>query len=133
MPLLQDLRQHCSMLLLKKVAFTEVYYSLLARLLQMKIYFDMEQWQALTYTLETFRIHLLRNKHLAEGRRRSGLNLLRYTRRLMRFLEEREHFREREFRQKIKKLKIQIEKEALVLNKSWLLDRIGQILPEREN
>ena len=49
---------------LQKVAFTDVYYNLLTRILMLKIYFEINNGKALESTLETFRIYLLRNSCL---------------------------------------------------------------------
>jgi len=74
--------------LLQKVAFTDVYYNLLTRILMLKIYFETHNGKALESTLETFRIYLLRNSQISGSRRKSGLNLIRFTKKLFRLQEE---------------------------------------------
>ncbi len=110
-----------ALVLLQKVAFTEVYNNLLTRILMLKIYFETKDWQALDYFLETFRVYLLRNKQLGEARRKSGLNLIKYTRSLSRLLEAQTSLSKGEFVKNMGLLKEQIEKDEKVLNKSWLL------------
>lgn len=107
--------------LLQKVTFTEVYNNLLTRILLLKIYFETQDWQALEYFLETFRIYLIRNKQLGESRRKSGLNLIKYTRNLFRLLESKPTLTKETFLKKRQTLKKQIENNEKVLNKSWLL------------
>ena len=109
--------------LLQKVEFTEVYYSLLTRLLMLKIYFETQDWKTLEYFLETFRIYLLRNKQLGESRRKSGLNLIKYTRNLSRLLAAKSSISKREFKEKRSALQLKIKDDEKVLNKSWLLSK----------
>lgn len=114
-----------AIVLLQKVAFTEVYYNLLTRILLLKIYFDKEDWLALEYALETFRIYLLRNKKITDSRRKSGLNFLRFTKSLMLLVNERTLLSQKDFVKKVQLLKTQIEEKEMVLNKSWLLQKLS--------
>ena len=113
--------------LLHQVEFSEVYYNLLTRLLRLKIYFDTNDWQALEYSLETFRIYLIRNRSITDQRRKSGLNLLRFTKKTMRLLEEKSTLNQKDFLQKIQNLQTQIERKDRVLNKAWLLSKIENV------
>jgi len=113
--------------LLQKVEFTEVYNNLLTRILILKIYFGTKDWQALEYHLETFRIYLIRNKNLGEGRRKSGLNLIKYTRTLCRLLEAKNALSKKQFDEKIDILEGQIKGDEKVLSKSWLLKVLGAV------
>lgn len=110
--------------LLQKVEFTEIYYNLLTRIMMLKIYFETQDWQALEYFLETFRIYLLRHKKLGDSRRRSGLNLIKYTRSLFRLIDTKGTISNHQFQEKIETLKSQIETNEKVLNKSWLLSKV---------
>ena len=109
---------------LRTVEFTDVYFDLLTRILTVKVYFETANWQALEYALETFRIYLLRNKKLTENRRKSGLNLLRFTKKIMRLKEEKSLYSKKQFAQEIAALKTQIEGKEMVMNKAWLLERV---------
>ncbi len=107
--------------LLQNVEFNEIYNSVLTRILMLKIYFEIRDWQALDYLLETFRIYLIRTKQLEENRRKSGLNLIKYTRVLSRLLEAKDSLSKVDFLNKKNTLQRQIEAEDKVLQKSWLL------------
>lgn len=110
--------------LLQKVEFSEVYYNLLTRILLLKIYFDNQNSKALEYALETFRIFLLRTKKLEDNRRKSGLNLIRFTKKLNRILEQKSILSEKDYLKKLQGLHAQIEENKRVLNRSWLLQKI---------
>lgn len=113
--------------LLQEVEFTDVYYNLLTRILLLKIYFDSENWRTLEYSLETFRIYLLRNKKITDNRRKSGLNLIRFTKKLIRLVEQRKLISKKEYRLKLEQLKQQIEQKEMLLNKAWLLEKIEKL------
>jgi len=109
---------------LQKVEFTDVYYNLLTRILTLKIYFENENEQALEYSLETFRIYLLRTKQITNSRRKSGLNLIRFTKKLMRLQSEKSVLSQQVIAKKSATLKKQIEETAAVLNRAWLLKKL---------
>ncbi len=107
--------------LLQKVEFTDVYYSLLTRILLLKIYFETADWKTLDYFLETFRIYLLRNKQLDTNRRKSSFHLIKYTRNIAQLLEQKDILSNKEFQEKTTTLQKKIAANPMVLNKSWLL------------
>lgn len=113
--------------LLQKVAFTDVYYNLLTRILMLKIYFETNNGKALESTLETFRIYLLRNSQISGSRRKSGLNLLRFTKKLFRLKEERLALTPNDFKKKQLVLESQIRGVLAVLNRAWLLEKVKKM------
>jgi len=88
-----------------------------------KIYFETQNWKALDSFLESFRIYILRNKQLDERRRKSGRNLIKYTRKLIVIEEQKGSFSKQEIEENLKQLKHQISITELVMNKSWLLSK----------
>ncbi len=114
-----------ALLLLREVVFTEVYYNLITRILTVKIYFDKEDWIALEYELEKFRIYLLRNNQITDERRKSGLNLLRFTKSLMNLASQHKSTSKKEVQQKARLLQQKIEEKAMVMNKAWLIQKLA--------
>lgn len=113
--------------LLQKVEFSEVYYNLLTRILLLKIYFENRNVKALDYSLETFRIFLLRTKQLETNRQKSGLNLIRFTKKLSRIIEDKPLLTPKEYSKKLELFTAQIEKSQKVLNRSWLLQKVKDL------
>lgn len=107
--------------LLNNVEFTDVYYQLSAKLILLKAWFETENWRALDYMLETFRIYLLRNKYISKSRQKSGFNLIRFTRQLFQLKEKQAQLDKAIYAKKIENLKIKIEACEQVMNKKWLL------------
>ncbi len=113
--------------LLQKVEFTDVYYNLLNRILTLKIHYEQSNDKALDYTSETFRIFLLRNKNITQSRRKSGLNLIRFTKNLSQLRSEKGIVGRRIFEEKVRALQEKIEGTEAVLNRGWLLERTGEM------
>ena len=116
--------------LLHQVEFTEVYYNLLVRILRLKIYFEQGDQEALLYLLDTFRIYLLRNRQIADNRRRSALNLLRYTKKLARLTEDAQLISSRPFHQALRRFEEQIQDHQRLTNKAWLLTQVRRLREE---
>lgn len=110
--------------LLQRVEYTDVYFNLLSRILLLKNYYDLGDEKALEYSLETFRIYLLRNKSISNIRRKSGLNLTRFTKKLLRLSSLRTALSLNEFTRKAEKLKKEITETQAVLNRAWLLEKL---------
>ena len=116
--------------LLHQVEFTEVYYNLLVRILRLKIYYEQGNHEALFYLIDTFRIYLLRNRQIAENRRRSAVNLLRFTKKLARLSEEHTLISKKQFVQRLEKLEKQLKSQKRLTNKAWLLVQMQKLRNE---
>ncbi len=114
--------------LLQQVNFTDVYYNLFTRILQIKIYWETKNWQTLDYALDTFRIYLLRHRKMEDKRKKSGLNLIRFTKKILTFAELSSTRISSSHKEKILNLKSKVEQNDLVLQKAWLLQVIEQTL-----
>ncbi|MEM9835766.1 MAG: hypothetical protein AAF828_04660, partial [Bacteroidota bacterium] len=109
---------------LQSVAFTDTYYNLLSRILQLEIYYDTAQWQTLDYQLDAFRLFLLRQRNLEPQRRKSSQRFLQFTRRLLKLREAEKLLDAAEIDQRKAQLHDDIRQSARVLNKAWLLARV---------
>lgn len=68
----------------KKVEFTDVFYQLDSRVLQLKIYFESDDYENLFYHISAFRIFLKRNNSISENQRTIYRNLVRFKAKLAR-------------------------------------------------
>lgn len=107
--------------LLNSVEFTDVYYQLNAKSILLKSWFETQNWRALDYMLETFRIYLLRNKFISKNRQKSGFNLIKFTRQLFLLKEKEAHLKRPHFEEKLRVLRQKIEDCEPLMNKQWLL------------
>ncbi|HAE35360.1 MAG TPA: hypothetical protein DCG22_06180, partial [Bacteroidetes bacterium] len=68
---------------LLQVEFTDVFYALDSRTLQIKIYFELEETDALMSALEAFKVYLRRNRTISDSVRTIYMNFVRFVNRIL--------------------------------------------------
>lgn len=106
--------------LLQKVAYEEVFYSLDARSLLLKSYYELGEFDALEALLDSFSQYLRRNKAITATRKTTYTNLIKLVKKLM---NTSIHNRE-----KLKQLQQKIQSTTQVADKQWLLKKIAEML-----
>jgi len=104
--------------LLREVKYQGLYYELDGRWLLLKTYFELDEWEAMFSLLESFRLYLIRNKMLSKRNQRQYLNLVKFSKKLIRlsFSDE----------TAIQKLRTQIVESKEVAERKWLLEKTGE-------
>jgi hypothetical protein len=105
-----------AMELLQQVGTDDVLNNLNARRMLLRIYYDLDEMDALESLLSSFQTYIYRKKDLGYHRD-LYLNLIRFTRRLLQL-----DFRDKE---KTALLQNDIEKSERVAEKTWLLEKLG--------
>jgi len=103
---------------LREVEFKDIFITIDARTLLVKTYFELDEYETLTSQLDSFRQFIVRKKELAYHSK-YYLNTIRFIRQLMQLRP-----RESKLAEKLKK---KIESEAMLTEKSWLLEKIAGI------
>jgi hypothetical protein len=110
--------------LLFEVEFTDAFYHLSAKIIQLKVYFHLRETEAFFSLVEATRHYIARNRQLSEYQKRSNTNFLKLVNRLFQYLVRTEwkpiQGKERE------KFAAAIEQTQPLGNKSWLLERLGE-------
>ncbi len=70
--------------LLQQVDYDDVFYNLDSKVMLLKIYYELEETEALDSLIDSFRIFLRRNKLISAHHRRNYLNLTRFVKKLSR-------------------------------------------------
>jgi len=104
--------------LLREVKYQDLYYELDCRWLLLKTYFELDEWEAMSSLLESFRLYLIRNKLLSKRNQRQYLNLVKFSTRLIRLTLRDE--------KAIQKLRLKIIESKEVAERKWLLEKIGE-------
>lgn len=105
-----------TMNLLQKVEFDDVLYNLESRRMLLKVYYTLEETEALFSLLDSFKRFIHRQKKLGYHKE-SFLNLIRFTNRLLRL-----NFKEKKA---MEKLRNDIENTPEVAEKKWLLSQLN--------
>ncbi|MEO8149549.1 MAG: hypothetical protein ABI723_18055 [Bacteroidia bacterium] len=103
---------------LQKVEFTDVFYQLDARVLQLKIYFETDDYETLFYHVSAFRIFLKRNKSISEYQRTIYRNLVKFTAKLARAGVS---------KIKLKKVSTELASINQVADKKWLEQKLEEL------
>lgn len=99
---------------LQEVSYDEIFYSLDARLLLLKTYYALDEFDALEALIDSFRQFLNRTRQINRQRQTTYRNLLRFLRRFNRIAPSN--------RKQLSELLAKIEQTPYVAERNWLLD-----------
>ena len=106
--------------------FDDVYYDISARYLMIKIFFDEEEDETLSYAIRSLQLMLKRKKGISSFNKTSCLRFLKSLKYIVRL---RDYLRRRDF-EAAKKMMIKIEGEAekgAFANKNWLFSKYNEL------
>ncbi len=113
--------------LLQQVEFTDIFYPLSAKSLLLKIYFEQEDADGLSYHTQAFQAFLKRNKHVPEAHYHIYFNLIRYSKKANRLRLRQLSLSTEAFIQQCRELHEEVSNTTEIANKSWLLEQIDLI------
>ncbi len=105
---------------LSQIDFAESFYDLSARILLAKVYFESEEYEALTYHIEAFKRYLQRQKHLSAQNRNPYLNFLRLLKKLNRLIERWAILSADERRKRLQTMQKQLDLSSDLAHREWL-------------
>lgn len=100
--------------------YTEVFQALLSRTLLLLSYYELKETDSLESLLNSFKLYLDREKSYNKERKTQYYNLIKFTRTLLNLTKK--------DKDKLQALKEEIEKAEAVVNKAWLLEKVGEKL-----
>lgn len=109
-----------ALLLLQGVVFTDAFYHLAAKLMQLKIYYEKGEAEPLLSLLEATRIYLKRNRQLSEYQQASNQQFLRLLQRVFALKEDRRRIDARNWQRRRQALLSRIQSSQPLANKDWL-------------
>ena len=106
--------------LLHNVSFTYITYHLGAKTIQLKIYFELKEWDALLASLDAFTAYLRRNKELAEYQKIANMNLVTVCRNMAKLIQMSDWKKEASLANKKNNIRIQLDSLKPLPSKEWL-------------
>jgi len=103
--------------LLSKVEYNDMSYNLDSKTLLMASYYELDEMDALSSLLDTFRVYLNRNKELPAFRRKHYLTTISIVRRLAKIVAS--------DKKEIEKLQKEVEATQGVVSKNWILEKLS--------
>lgn len=109
---------------LQQTTFTDVHYDLSARSMLLKIYYEIEDDEALGYSFQAFEVFLRRNKAISKEHLLIHKNLIRYLKKIQRLRERIPMLKQDEAESRVFTLRQELDVVSAVANKSWLQAKI---------
>ncbi len=104
--------------LLHRVEFDDVYYTTMSKALLLRIFYELQESDALWSLAESFRLYLRRNKLVSDHKKQVFLNLIKFVNRLSKV--------ERGNTRALDKLQVRIEESTSVAHGPWLLEKVEE-------
>lgn len=114
--------------LLTQVTYSDIRYSLGAKALLLRTYYELEEDEALFSLVDSFRQFLQRHHLLADSRRNGYDHLFRFTRKAAQLRAASGFTPSKKIRQDLDQLAREIEKAPAVFNKSWLQQKVRELM-----
>ena len=110
---------------LHRLEFTDPYYSLNARVLELRIFYEKEEWIILDALFERFRIYLLRNKGLPKQRKLESQHFIKLTKNLSHLRQE--MCSKKDKRQAVIHIQTKVKENKWLMHRAWLLEMCDRI------
>ena len=114
----------------KKLVFVNIkdpFYQLSYRILLIKIYYSLNDFEALSSTISNFKAFFNREKNISEIQKNIFSNLLFFIHKLVLLKEKKNHLETKKFSIKKEELKAQINSENKIADRGWLLNEFEKI------
>lgn len=117
---------------LQKVEFSDVFYHLGTKAIQMKIYYELEEGEALISLFKTFKTYLRRQKGISDYQQRTHLNLVRFVEQLDRIRERIPRTSRKQGESDLQALQEKVAAANGVSNQHWLIGQIRELMADDE-
>lgn len=106
-----------AMPMLARIDDKDLLLKLDSKVMLLKMYYEMEEFDALDSLLSSFKMQLLRKKKVIGYHQLHYLNIVKFTQKMCRL--------NRNDKEKVQALRKEVEENTMVIEKEWLLERIG--------
>ncbi|MFQ5447819.1 MAG: hypothetical protein ACE5FF_12875 [Saprospiraceae bacterium] len=115
--------------LLLKIEYTDLRYSLDAKSMLLRTYYDLEEEEALLALCEAFKQFIKRNRKLSDFQKKGYFNLLKFTRRAFKLKLSKGYTLSTKWQRDFTKLTQEVADAETVFNKTWLEDKMEELNP----
>lgn len=109
------------------VNIKDPFYQLSYRILLIKIYYSLNDFEALSSTISNFKAFFNREKNISEIQKAIFSNLLFFIHKLVLLKEKKNHLETKKFSIKKEELKAQINSENKIADRGWLLNEFEKV------
>ncbi len=112
---------------LQQVEFTDLHYQIGARYIIVRSYYELEDWDALSYQLPAFISFLKRNKGVSPQSRAYHLNFIRLLKQLARLSDKRDVWKTEVFQRQWQKLSDLSEELSHAAHAEWIREKVEEL------
>jgi len=112
--------------LLVQVEYNDLRYSLGAKVLLLKTYYDLDEYETLHSLTDSFRQYIHRNELLADARAKSYVELFKMTRRVAQLRSKIEYLDLEKWRKELSRIEKSIDEKS-IFNKPWLKEKVLEL------
>ncbi len=105
---------------LARVDYEDVLYNLNSRALSLAVNYELKEWDVLESQLDSFSTYLNRQDKLSDARKMIYVTFIKFLKKIVNSTFDK--------KEKLEEVKSEIEKEKQVINKSWLIEKIDELL-----
>jgi len=113
--------------LLLQITFTDLFYQLDSRALQMRVYYEMGEDDSLSYLVKAFKTFLKRNEELSKNQYVPYENLLKLAQQAYRLKMRKAFMSEEKFQERLGRLKENMQKTKAIANLQWLRRKVVEL------
>ncbi len=110
--------------LLLTVEYSDIRYSLDAKSLLLKAYYDLEENETLFALCDAFRQYLKRNREISDFRKEGYYNLLKFTQKAARIRASKGFESREKLERELQKLQLEVEATQPIFNVGWLKGKL---------
>jgi hypothetical protein len=120
-------RYEDAMQMLQEVNFTDESYQLGSKIILLKSYYEIGEYEAGMSLIISFRRHIERSKTLSDYRKLSNLNMLYVAKKLFKFQEEFEYKSTSKLRKQLKSIEISMNNKHPMANTDWIGQKLNSL------
>lgn len=120
-------RKQEALRLLQEVKFTDAYYSLSARNLLLRIFFELKEFDSLSYQITAFEVFLRRNSTISPRNRKLHLNFARHLKKLSKFADSLPFLDVKVIPKRKARLLEQFSSQEEIPNRNWLIEQLHSV------
>lgn len=110
-----------ALLTLHTVEFTDTFYHLGAKIIQLKSYYTLNEEEAFLSLIEAFRKFIKRTKGISPYHQKANSNLIKFAKKIFQLRNKKEFLKLQAFLKQKKELQETIHLDAPIANKEWLI------------
>jgi len=119
---------HKALQSLQGVAFSDIFYHMSAKIIQLKSYYELEENEAFLSLMEASRKFLRRNRHLSDYQVQSNVNFLKLVGKLHKLNMNAGILKPAKLESALDQIQQSLEATKAVTNKGWLRQKVADLL-----